>query len=155
MASSENAWSYLAATSSGWFSSEPSPQAGSWEGKERSQMSWAEGWAPARSEPILSKACNTSDLSVQSHTSQALSNHLHLNQKVCVELALPLPPIWAELEWGHQQRLVLINLLIHAASTNLIFLLWLWERKIKEGDAWHGVACSCFIWISESESGSM
>lgn len=103
------------------------------EGKDRmSEMSRAEGWAPTRSEPILGKAYHTKDVSAQSHTYQALSNHLHLYSNLCMKLALPLPPIWAQLELGHQQGLVLINLLIHAASTSLIFLLLLWERKLKK-----------------------
>ena len=98
-----------------------------------------------RQGPIHCEAYITQGLVLRSHISQALSNCLHHNSKVCVELALPLPPIRAELDMGHQWGLVLINLLIHATSTSLIFLLLLFERKIKEGAAWHGVVCSCFI----------
>lgn len=123
MAVSQNACSYLSAAKSVWFSNERSLQ------DKMSEMSWAEGWAPTRSEAILGKGCNTKAISAQSHTYQALSNHLYSN--VCLKLALPLPPIWAQLELGHQQGLVLINLSIYAASTGLIFLLLLWERKLK------------------------
>lgn len=99
------------------------------EGKDSiSEMSWA----PTKSESTLSKAYNTKDVSAKSHIYQALSNHLHLYSDVCMKIALPLPPIWAQLELGHQQGLALINLLIHAASTGLIFLLLLWERKLKK-----------------------
>lgn len=70
-----------------------------------------------------------------------------------MKLALPLPPIRAQLGLGHQQGLVLINLPIHAVSTGLIFFIIAVREKIKEGVAWHGASCSCFIWISEGESG--
>lgn len=70
------------------------------------------------------KTYNTKDLSVHFHTSQDTSNLLYLNAKV--------PPIWAKLELVHQQGLVLINLLIHAALTSLFFYYYCEREKLKK-----------------------
>lgn len=130
MAVSQNACSYLSAEKSVWFSNEQLLQAG-----RKGQDVW----------DVPSRRLSTNK--IRAHPWQSLSykgclstvpyipgplQHLHLYSNLSMKLALPLPPIRAQLELGHQQGLVLINLLIHAVSTGLIFLLLLWERKLKK-----------------------